>query len=201
MDTAIHPGYPRVGQYQSIPSLPPSSRQRRMNHKILVLLNNFRIRLSDWSVRLEVGANIAPEIPWSEGNLQGKIVFESGQPGLSGRFTGKPAWLWKFRSGNFEHSFRDARGGRSEVNLVLNASASANGRGPWLARTRRPGRRSAGAVQRSLGRGALSDATRRLENQFLSIRCHALLAGGARNLEPSWWRDHNEFLAIFCRAW
>ncbi|WP_233998261.1 hypothetical protein, partial [Erythrobacter sp. QSSC1-22B] len=45
LDTAIHHGYARAEQYQSIPSLPPSSRQRRLNHKMLVLLNNFRIGL------------------------------------------------------------------------------------------------------------------------------------------------------------
>ena len=47
MDIANFPGYVRPEQYQSIPLLPPSSRQRRLNHKILVLLNNFRIGLLD----------------------------------------------------------------------------------------------------------------------------------------------------------
>ena len=127
----------------------------RVGHSLLSSAPAARVDRLDWSVRLEVGANIAPETPWSQGNLQGKIVLESGQPGLSGRFTGKPAWLWKLRSGNFEHSFRDARGGRSEVNPVPNANAPANGWRHWLARTRRSGRSIAGAVQSSFVRGGI----------------------------------------------
>lgn len=79
----------------------------RVGHSLLSSAPAARVDRLNWSVRLEGGANIAPEIPWSQGNLQGKIVPENGQPGFSGRFMGKPAGLWKFRSGNFEHSFRD----------------------------------------------------------------------------------------------
>lgn len=47
MDIANLPDYAPAGQYQSMPPSTPSCRKDGVNHNILVLLNNFRIGLSN----------------------------------------------------------------------------------------------------------------------------------------------------------
>ena len=71
--------------------------------------------------------------------------------------------------------------------------------GTWLARTRRPGGRSAGPVRSSLGGEGSSDPTRPLENQFLSVRCQAILADWLGILSRRDGANHIELLAFSCR--